>query len=211
MMTARSIAGDKKVVIVALGDSTTAGTPFFLSPLESPPDGHGDPEGQYAYWMMRRRPGWKVMNCGIDGQRSDEIRARFDEAMKANPRYIIILAGVNDVYQGYPIHEIAQNLQWMYQQSKGRGVIPVAATVLPFNEATSEQSAKIRELNELIRKIADHERIPLADLHAAVSDPQNPDRLNGSPDGLHPDIGGYRAMGVALTKVLDEMEAARPH
>ena len=28
--------------IIALGDSTTAGTPAFLSPIEAPPDGRGD-------------------------------------------------------------------------------------------------------------------------------------------------------------------------
>jgi hypothetical protein len=36
-----------------LGDSTTAGQPQFLSPLEAPPAGRENPESQYAYWMMR--------------------------------------------------------------------------------------------------------------------------------------------------------------
>src|SRR6185312_10202215 len=75
-------AAGRPVIIVALGDSTTAGAPFFMSPLESPPNGKGDPEGQYAYWMMRKHPDWKVINCGIRGQRTDEIRARFDDALK---------------------------------------------------------------------------------------------------------------------------------
>src|SRR5689334_15161720 len=67
-------AGPKhKVLIIAIGDSTTAGTPFFLSPLEAPPDGNGDPEGQYAYWMMRRRPQWNVLNHGIRGETSSQI------------------------------------------------------------------------------------------------------------------------------------------
>ena len=39
---------DARATIVALGDSTTAGTPGFLSPLESPPDGRGDVESQFA-------------------------------------------------------------------------------------------------------------------------------------------------------------------
>ena len=40
------------VKIVALGDSTTAGTPGFKSPLEAPPNGRGDETSQYAYWLM---------------------------------------------------------------------------------------------------------------------------------------------------------------
>src|SRR3954467_12283660 len=80
----------RPIMIVALGDSTTAGTPFFSSPLEVPPDGSGDPEGQYAFWMMRRRPQWKVINQGIRGQTSTFIRARLPDALKLGPRYIVI-------------------------------------------------------------------------------------------------------------------------
>ena len=50
--------------IVALGDSTTAGTPGFQSPLEAPPNGRGDETSQYAYWLMRAQPGWEVLNRG---------------------------------------------------------------------------------------------------------------------------------------------------
>ena len=44
-------------LIVALGDSTTAGTPGFRSPVEAPPDGAGDVESQFAYWLMQRASG----------------------------------------------------------------------------------------------------------------------------------------------------------
>lgn len=64
--------------IVGIGDSTTAGTPGFLSPLEAPPNGFGNPRSQYAFWMMEGHPEWSVLNKGINGQRSDEVLARFD-------------------------------------------------------------------------------------------------------------------------------------
>ena len=64
--------------IVALGDSTTAGTPGWKSPLEAPPNGSGDETSQYAYWLKKERPDWDVLNKGINAQRSDEIAARFD-------------------------------------------------------------------------------------------------------------------------------------
>src|SRR5262245_14539296 len=65
------------VVIVALGDSTTAGTPGFKSPLEAPPNGAGNAESQYAYWLEKTNPDWKVLSRGVNGERSDQIRARF--------------------------------------------------------------------------------------------------------------------------------------
>src|SRR5689334_8924636 len=70
--------------IVALGDSTTAGTPGFRSPLESPPDGSGDETSQFAYWLMQSHPKWVVLNRGVNGQRSDQIHARFDRDVVQN-------------------------------------------------------------------------------------------------------------------------------
>src|SRR5437870_2886142 len=65
------------ITIVALGDSTTAGTPGFKSPIEAPPNGSGDIESQYAYWLSSTHPNWEVMNRGVNGERSDQIRKRF--------------------------------------------------------------------------------------------------------------------------------------
>src|SRR5438876_193409 len=64
------------VTIVALGDSTTAGTPGFKSPIEAPPDGRGNVESQYAYWLMKTHPDWRVLNRGVNGERTDQIHAR---------------------------------------------------------------------------------------------------------------------------------------
>ena len=47
-----------KTRIVAMGDSTTAGTPAFKSPREAPPKGSGDETSQYAYWLMKAHPGY---------------------------------------------------------------------------------------------------------------------------------------------------------
>ena len=39
---------------------------------------------------------------------------------------------------------------------------------------------------------------PVVTICAAVAAPDDPDKLAGSPDGLHPDIEGYRWMAEAL-------------
>ena len=210
MGTAAAAATTPKTVIVAIGDSTTAGTPFFRSPLEAPPEGEGDPESTYAYWMMHKRPSWQVLNCGIGGETSSQIRARLTETLKQNPRYVIILAGINDIYQGLPISKIAENLMAMYKEVEGKGIMPVAATVLPFNSATPDQEKAIEELNEWIRKAADKMRMPIADLYAAVDNPKNHGHLEDSPDGLHPSVGGYRKMGLALIDAIDPIDKIWP-
>ena len=67
----------ERLVVVGLGDSTTAGTPAFLSPLEAPPSGMGNPESQYGYWVTKAHPGWRFLNKGINGQRTDQMLSRF--------------------------------------------------------------------------------------------------------------------------------------
>ena len=85
--------------IVALGDSTTAGTPGFQSPVEVPPEGQGNPESQFAYWLMRAHPDWQVLNRGVNGERTDQISARFErDVLPAQPDAVVIIAGTAVVY-----------------------------------------------------------------------------------------------------------------
>ena len=70
-----------KVTIVAMGDSTTAGTPGWKSRVEAPPDGAGDETSQYAYWLMQAHPEWDVVNQGVNGERSDQILAHCEKRL----------------------------------------------------------------------------------------------------------------------------------
>ncbi len=193
--------------IVALGDSTTAGTPAFLSPLESPPNGRGDETSQFAYWLMRARPDWEVLNRGVNGERSDQIAARFArDVIDAAPAAVVIIAGVNDVYQGLPASRVTAHLRTMYDRAAHAGIRVVAGTIVPYNTATADANARMREINGWIR---DQERgeppVAFADTRAAVAKPGEPDRLDESPDGLHPSATGYRRMAEALQPVLDRV------
>jgi lysophospholipase L1-like esterase len=198
---------DDRVTIVALGDSTTAGTPGFLSPLESPPDGRGDVESQYAYWLTKARPAWLVLNRGVNGERSDQIRARFDrDVLAAKPRAVVIIAGVNDVYQGRPAAYVMEQLRMMYEAGRTAGVRVVAGSIVPYNTATGDQNARMREINAWIKDVATRDHgVRFADTRAAVAAADDPDRLGDSPDGLHPSSSGYRRMADALRPVLEEL------
>ena len=76
----------RPLTIIALGDSTTAGTPFFRSPAEAPPDGAGDPEAPYTYWLGKKHADWTVLNYGIAGQRTDGIRDRLIPLLAMKPK-----------------------------------------------------------------------------------------------------------------------------
>ncbi|MCI4319768.1 MAG: SGNH/GDSL hydrolase family protein [Thermoplasmata archaeon] len=206
----RSLRTGRALKIVGLGDSTTAGTPGFLSPVESPPIGRGNPESQYAFWVRKLHPEWTVLNRGVNRERTDEVLRRLTrDALDERPDYLIVLAGVNDVYQGRPLPTIRSNLDELYRLGVGTGANVIAATVLPFDSMTRRQASALHELNDWIRGRANELGFPCAETGRSVSDPHDRDRLAGSPDGLHPDVAGYRKMGEALAAVIEEVENRR--
>ncbi|HET9369632.1 MAG TPA: GDSL-type esterase/lipase family protein [Vicinamibacterales bacterium] len=195
------------MVIVALGDSTTAGTPGFLSPIEAPPDGKGDVTSQYAYWLMQWHKDWKVLNRGVNGERSDQIAARFDRDVLAHkPDVVVIIAGVNDVYQGRPAEHVKTQLASMYTRARDAKIRVVAGTIIPYNTATPEQNAAMHEINVWIRIEAHRTEMGYVDTRAAVASSDDPDKLASTPDQLHPDARGYEAMARAIEKALRTLE-----
>ena len=188
------------MTISCLGDSTTAGTPLFKSPIESPPDGEGDERSQFAYWLRLAHPEWRVLNRGVNGERSDEIARRFDRDVLAHsPGVAIIIAGVNDVYQGRDASHVTNCLRVMYDRARDAGIPVVAGTIVPYNTATADQNQKMRAINDWIAEEARRDpQLVCVDTRGAVSAAGDRDRLAGSPDGLHPDIDGYRRMAEVL-------------
>jgi lysophospholipase L1-like esterase len=190
--------------IVAMGDSTTAGTPAFKSPREAPPKGSGDETSQYAYWLMKAHPEWEVVNQGVNAQRSDVIAARFEaDVIALEPAVVVIIAGVNDVYQGRPAQHVKDQLAAMYARAHAAGIRVIAGTIIPYNTATADQNARMHEINDWIRTQGRADPgVIVVDTRAAVAAPGNPDMLVSSPDGLHPDAAGYRKMADAIAPAI---------
>ena len=198
---------DERTRIVALGDSTTAGTPGWKSGVEVPPSGSGDRTSQYAYWLMQAHPAWEVLNHGINGERSDQIRGRFEQAVvNLEPRAVVIIAGVNDVYPGREAQHVIEQLAAMYERARRTGIAVVAGTIVPYNTATVEQNARMKEINTWIRTFSDaNAHVAFVDTRAAVAAPDRPDHLFESPDDLHPSPAGYRRMAEAIQPVLERV------
>ena len=192
------------ITIVALGDSTTAGTPGFRSPLESPPDGDGNVESQYAYWLAQAHRDWTVLNRGVNGERTDQILARFDRDVRgAGADAVIVIAGVNDIYQGRSARQVVRTLEAIYDAARAARIVTVAGTIVPYNTATPDANARMHEVNAWIRGYAaQHADLVCCDTRAAVAASGDLDRLASSPDGLHPSPDGYRLMAAALERAV---------
>jgi lysophospholipase L1-like esterase len=141
----------------------------------------------------------------VNGERSDQIAARVGrDAIDVSPAAIIIIAGVNDVYQGRAVEHVTAELRAMYDRAAHAGIRVVAGTIVPYNTATADQNARMHRINDWVRRqVRADPAVAFVDTRAAVAAADNPDRLAESPDGLHPSPPGYRLMADAIRPVLE--------
>jgi lysophospholipase L1-like esterase len=147
-------------------------------------------------WAARADPRLHIRNCGIYGQRTDEIGARLDDCA-SGADVLIVQGGINDIAQGRDVESAAENLRGMVLRGKQLGLHVAVADVLPWNNGWPDAEPKIRRLNELIAEIARDENVPLLPFHETLQDPERPGRMreNWTSDGDHPSISGYRRLG----------------
>jgi lysophospholipase L1-like esterase len=125
------------------------------------------------------------------------------DVLEARPRLVIILAGVNDLFQGYPSEWVAGHLRRMYEQAMAAHIQVVACSILPYEGLDALRRERLTGINRWIEEYSAAHGLLFCDLFRAVADPAHPWRLNGSPDGLHPGVAGYRAMGDALASTIE--------
>ena len=188
------------MLVAALGDSITAGSPAWdPDPAVRTQIADPDPESQYEHWAAQRDPRLEFRNCGIYGQRTDEIALRLEECA-ADADALIVQGGINDIAQRRPVEPAAENLRAMVERGRELGLHVVIAEVLPWNNGFPAAEKPIRRLNDLIREIG----APVLPFHDTLEDPDRPGRMREewTSDGDHPSVEGYRLLGEVVAEAL---------
>jgi acyl-CoA thioesterase-1 len=176
------IAGlaSRRTVVAALGDSITEGSPGLRG---------------WDHWAASADPTLEIRNCGVYGERTDEIAARLDECADGAD-VLIVQGGINDVAQGRDAQQAAQNLEAMVRRGKALGLRVALCDVLPWNNGWPDAEPEIRRLNALIRDVARDEGVPLLPFHDTLEDPDKPGRMRAewTHEGDHPNETGYRRL-----------------
>jgi len=185
-------------LVATLGDSITAGSPGYdPDPRMRETLGFGsDDKSQWQYWAHKAHPELGFRNCGIYGQRTDEIAARLDACAKG-AQVLVVQGGINDIAQGRPVERAAANLRRMVERGKKLGLRVAITELLPWNNGYPEADPTIRRLNELIRAIGRNENVPVLPFYETLQDPARPGRMREewTSDGDHPSVEGYRLLG----------------
>jgi lysophospholipase L1-like esterase len=181
---------DERIVVAALGDSITEGSPGYDSRRG------GDETSQWEHWAARADPRLDFLNYGIYGQRTDEIMARLGKSV-SGADVLVVQGGINDIAQRRSLEAAAEDLRAMVLQGREHGLRVALVDVLPWNNAWPDAEPKIRFLNTLIADIADKESVPLLPFHDTLEDAERPGRMREewTCDGDHPSVEGYRRLG----------------
>ena len=205
---------DGWVAFVALGDSMTAG---FMSPV-----GYSVPR-YYPYTvvleaLMRGGLGSGcgfnvvVVNKGINGDSTDGMLERFDRSVaREEPDYVIMWAGINDLYTGASLEHVAGNIVELTERTRRIWAAPIVCAVTPV-EGSPYFNERIRALNALIREHCEAEELPYVDLYSATANPEQRLDSRYSDDGVHLSQEGYTVVAhtiyrEAVKGLLDRLAA----
>ncbi len=196
--TATTDGGDSgATVVAALGDSITAGSPIWdPNPAIREQIGPAlDEQSQFEYWASRKDSSLEFRNCGVFGERTDQIATRLDECA-AGADVLIVQGGINDIAQGRPVAAAADDLRAMVEQGLEADLDVAITEVLPWNNGFPSAAKPIDQLNEMIAAIADDEGVPLMPFYSTLDDKQAPGRMapENTIDGDHPSVAGYRLL-----------------
>ena len=196
--------------IVTLGDSITDG-------LHSTPDANKRWSDRLAERLRSRKGGSTVavLNAGISGNRilhdtvgtSASARLDRDVLVLSGARYVIVLAGINDIgFPGSPsADEIIAGHRQIIDRAHAMGLKVYGGTLtrfqayLPGIYYTAGGEAKRQAVNHWIRTSKAYDAV--IDFDKAIRDPINPAIIRAaydSGDNLHPNDAGYRAMADAI-------------
>ncbi|HEY7601392.1 MAG TPA: arylesterase [Methylomirabilota bacterium] len=173
-----SIGADERV-IVALGDSLTAG--FGVAPEEAWPavvDARLRREG-YPY---------RVVNAGVSGDTTAGGLRRVDWVLRNRPEVAVVALGANDGLRGLGTDAMRANLLAIVERLRDGGArVLVAGMQVPPNYGAAYARAFRAVFPEIARRTGSA-LMPFL-LDGVAADP----RLNLA-DGIHPNAAGHRAI-----------------
>jgi len=185
---------DERPVIVAFGDSLTAG--FGVSPGLSYPD-------HLQKSLDAAGHSYRVVNEGISGDTTSGGVARVGLVLSHKPAIVILALGANDGLRGIPVARTHENLDLMLAEILKSGVkVLLAGITLPRNYGPDYIGQFDRIYPELARK---HKTPLLPFLLEGVA--LNPKLMLG--DALHPNAEGNRVVAANVMKGLRPLLAGK--
>ncbi len=178
---------DDRPVIVAFGDSLTAGVAG-----KSYPDDLQDLLDQQGFR-------YRVDNQGVSGDTSTDGLARIDNVIAGRPRLVLLEFGGNDGLRGVPVSATEKNLEEIIQRLKRESIPTVLLGItLPPNYGPDY----VKPFTAMFPTLARQNQLKLMPF-LLVHVYQNPALMQ--PDGIHPDGEGNKIVARDVFALIEPM------
>lgn len=180
-------AADAARVVVALGDSLTAG--LGVAPDEAWP-------ALLEARLRREGYDYRVVNAGVSGDTTAGGLRRVDWLLRARPAVAIVALGANDGLRGQSVDAMRANLSAIVRRFSERGVrVLLAGMRMPPNYGES-YARRFAAVFPAVARDAGASLMPFL-LEGVAAEPA----LNQG-DGIHPNAAGHRVIADRLWRYL---------
>lgn len=145
--------------------------------------------GQWEKYFPEAAP----VNRGISGDNTEGMLNRIDEIAESHPRFLFILAGINDISQNLPNKQIIKQYRSIIKQVKEESpnTVIYIQSLLPINNNFARykrligKEKQIGKLNKELKKLASKERVSFLNINPLYMDAQGKLDPKYTNDGLH--------------------------
>lgn len=175
-ITEPEIIAEKPIIIVAMGDSLTAG--YGLSESDAYP-------AQLERRLQERGYNVRVINAGISGETSSAARTRTEWVLSLEPDIMILETGANDGLRGIDPSFTKENIDAIVTMTKKQEVVVLLAGMQIVQNMGREYTEAFRDMYPAIAKEQEVLLMPFFLEGVAGDQSLNLD------DGIHPTADGY--------------------
>ncbi|MCZ4295472.1 SGNH/GDSL hydrolase family protein [Vibrio sinaloensis] len=173
-------AFNRAVDIIMFGDSITEWGPWH------------DALGNYS-----------IANRGLAGDTTTGMVRRLETTSVCQPKLVCIMAGINDLSQGYSVTDIIDNYSQMLDFWQAAGIEVWVQSTLYVGKRLASLNSQVTILNEALQQLCNQKAIRFIDINQSLC-PQHILPLDCSCDDLHLNSHAYQQWLAILTPLLEQ-------
>ncbi|MFB9133803.1 SGNH/GDSL hydrolase family protein [Vibrio olivae] len=134
--------------------------------------------------------GVSVANRGLGGDTTQGMIMRLESTIVCQPKLVCVMAGINDLAQGYTIDEIIHNYGEMLRFWHQHDIDVWVQSTLHVGERLASLNPLVAELNQRLYELCQQREVTFIDLNSQLC-PQGELPLECSADDLHLNSQAY--------------------
>jgi|GEM_PF-748831 len=131
----------------------------------------GDSITEWGPWLDALRT-YSLVNRGIAGDTTAGMLRRIDTSLKIHPKLVCVMAGINDLAQGYSVSEVFAQYKEMLDTWRGYGIDIIVQSTLYGGERLIGLNVMVTELNQLLKAYCQTHALRYLDINAVLAPEQ---------------------------------------